>query len=85
MGTEQLFLTFPSTSDKGLKAITLIPRNDAATAGRFRVWLWREMSLEEEHDRLGKNEWGNADLVWDRKVEGALHHSFVPFHGLTMR
>lgn len=66
----QLFLTFPTTSTNGIKAITLLPRNDASTAGRFRVWLWRGISLEEEHDRLGKNSWGAADLVWDRKVEG---------------
>lgn len=31
------------------------------------------MSLEEEHERLGDRKranWGTADLVWDRKVEG---------------
>lgn len=60
----ELALTFPTTASneqgagggKGaLKAITLVPRTEQSTAGRFRVWL----SLK-----------GHDHLVWDRKTEG---------------
>lgn len=67
----ELFLTFPPalpdpsldsspSTSRGLRAITLLPRNDPSTAGRFRVWL---------HDDGDTDEQGPA-LVWDRKAEG---------------
>lgn len=49
----ELFLTFPPPT---IESITLIPLNSEETAGRFRVWLYRETEP--------------AQLMWDRKVEG---------------
>jgi len=49
----ELSITFPTPAIKG---ITLIPYTSHETAGRFRVWLFRD-------DRP-------PVLVWDRKVEG---------------
>ncbi|KAL8293696.1 hypothetical protein RQP46_000397 [Phenoliferia psychrophenolica] len=76
----ELFLTFPPTttlspegvpSSSGLKAITLLPRSDPETGGRFRVWLYRHRSIEDEFEQSeGKDAWRGAELVWDRKVEG---------------
>ncbi|KAF8164926.1 Rdx family-domain-containing protein [Crassisporium funariophilum] len=50
----ELFLTFPPPT---IGTITLIPRNQDETAGRFRVWLSVPGS-------------DGARLMWDRKVEG---------------
>ncbi|KAM0753394.1 hypothetical protein T439DRAFT_324034 [Meredithblackwellia eburnea MCA 4105] len=76
----ELFLTFPPTStasesgeltSSGLKAITLLPRSAPETAGRFRVWLYRYRTIEQEFEEsVGKESWDGAELVWDRKVEG---------------
>ncbi|SGY34041.1 BQ5605_C002g01583 [Microbotryum silenes-dioicae] len=54
----ELFLTFPTTSETGIRAIALVPRTSPETGGRFRVWIYREGTQ------------GKADLVWDRKIEG---------------
>lgn len=51
----ELLLTFPPPA---IEAITLIPRNDESSAGRFRVWLYDASSSPPK-------------LLWDRKVEGA--------------
>ncbi|GAA5991728.1 hypothetical protein JCM5350_000587 [Sporobolomyces pararoseus] len=93
----ELFLTFPpttpptsddsttstpsTTSNPGLKAITLLPRNSPETGGRFRVWLLRdrdtvtittgEVGGREESEKQKENEnWRGWELVWDRKIEG---------------
>ncbi|KAK4703058.1 selenoprotein W-related protein, partial [Phenoliferia sp. Uapishka_3] len=70
----ELFLTFPPISTptpSGLKAISLLPRSDPETGGRFRVWLYRSRTIEEEFEQtIGKEAWAGAELVWDRKVEG---------------
>ncbi|KAJ3539965.1 hypothetical protein NM688_g6294 [Phlebia brevispora] len=49
----ELTLTFPTPI---IKAISVLPLNSEATAGRFRVWLF-----VAEHPPI---------LIWDRKVEG---------------
>ncbi|RPD61904.1 hypothetical protein L226DRAFT_613260 [Lentinus tigrinus ALCF2SS1-7] len=49
----ELFLTFPTPI---IKAINIMPLNAEDTAGRFRVWLYRD----------GKD----PVMVWDRKFEG---------------
>lgn len=76
----ELFLTFPPTTTNdegvvtatGIKAITLVPRSAPDTAGRFRVWLYRSRTIEEEFEQTeGKEAWGSGELVWDRKVEGS--------------
>lgn len=67
----ELFQTFSPASAAGLKAITLVPRASPETGGRFRVWLYRKRSLEQEfEDTLGRENWDGAELVWDRKAEG---------------
>ena len=53
----ELFLTFPPPM---VKTITLVPRNDEETGGRFRVW-----ALLDHNEGQGR-----ARLVYDRKVEG---------------
>lgn len=62
----ELLLTFPTTSPKGLKAITVVPRTAEDTGGRFRVWLYREADVVGERGERCKG----AELVWDRKIEG---------------
>ncbi|TNY23186.1 Rdx family-domain-containing protein [Rhodotorula diobovata] len=65
----ELFLTFPPPA---LHSITLVPRNAPETGGRFRVWLLRYRSLEQEYDDTvgkGKERWNGWELVWDRKIE----------------
>lgn len=64
----ELFLTFPPTPTSGLKAITLLPRSAPETGGRFRVWLYRNRTIEEEYEQNCPDSWGEAELVWDRKV-----------------
>lgn len=73
----ELFLTFPPTSttspegvttESGIKAITLLPRSAPETGGRFRVWLYRSRTIEEEYEQNCPDSWGSAELVWDRKV-----------------
>ncbi|GJN92110.1 hypothetical protein Rhopal_005139-T1 [Rhodotorula paludigena] len=73
----ELFLTFPPAAtaedgtSPGLRSITLVPRNAPETGGRFRVWLLRYRSIEQEFEEsLGKEKWNGWELVWDRKVEG---------------
>ncbi|BGP36355.1 hypothetical protein JCM10450v2_000254 [Rhodotorula kratochvilovae] len=73
----ELFLTFPPAADPsappGLRSITLVPRNAPETGGRFRVWLLRYRSIEEEFEDTvgkGKEKWNGWELVWDRKIEG---------------
>ena len=51
----ELLLTFPPPI---LGSVTLIPRNQEETAGRFRVWL---QVTEDSHP---------PHLLWDRKLEG---------------
>jgi predicted Rdx family selenoprotein len=49
----------------------LVPRSTPETGGRFRVWLYRTRSIEDEFEQTaGKEAWGGAELIWDRKVEG---------------
>lgn len=72
------FLTFPpvpataTSPASGLASISLLPRSAPETGGRFRVWLYRHQSLEDEYETAaGQPEsWDGWDLVWDRKVEG---------------
>lgn len=75
----ELFLTFPPLSttspegvvtSTGLKSINLLPRSAPETGGRFRVWLYRQRSIEEEYEQNCPDSWGSAELVWDRKVSG---------------
>lgn len=77
----ELFLTFPPLSttspegvvtSTGLKSINLLPRSAPETGGRFRVWLYRERSIEEEYEQNCPDSWGAAELIWDRKVSREL-------------
>ena len=50
----ELLLTFPPPT---IQSIALVPRNQEATAGRFRVWLYDAANTAPK-------------LLWDRKIEG---------------
>ena len=35
------------------------------------MWLYRERTIEEEYAQNCPDSWGEAELVWDRKVSAA--------------